>query len=50
MSVVKIYLISSMSTITIKSGVRPVYDDNQHFEMLTLEGAQAGLSWGDYSQ
>ena len=24
---------------------RPVYDDNQHFEMLTLEGAQAGLSW-----
>lgn len=23
----------------------PVHDDNQHFEMLTLEGAQAGLSW-----
>jgi DNA-3-methyladenine glycosylase I len=24
---------------------RPVNDDNKHFEMLTLEGAQAGLSW-----
>jgi len=24
---------------------RPVYDDQQLFEMLTLEGAQAGLSW-----
>lgn len=23
----------------------PVYDDNKHFEMLILEGAQAGLSW-----
>lgn len=23
----------------------PVHDDRQHFEMLTLEGAQAGLSW-----
>jgi DNA-3-methyladenine glycosylase I len=23
----------------------PVYDDNRLFEMLTLEGAQAGLSW-----
>ncbi len=23
----------------------PVYDDNKHFEMLCLEGAQAGLSW-----
>ena len=23
----------------------PVYDDTKHFEMLTLEGAQAGLSW-----
>lgn len=23
----------------------PVYDDHQIFEMLTLEGAQAGLSW-----
>jgi len=23
----------------------PVHDDNKHFEMLTLEGAQAGLSW-----
>ncbi len=22
-----------------------VHDDNKHFEMLTLEGAQAGLSW-----
>ena len=22
-----------------------VHDDNRHFEMLTLEGAQAGLSW-----
>jgi len=24
---------------------RPVYDDNRLFEMLILEGAQAGLSW-----
>lgn len=24
---------------------RPVYDDNKLFEMLILEGAQAGLSW-----
>ncbi len=24
---------------------RPVHDDKLHFEMLTLEGAQAGLSW-----
>lgn len=24
---------------------RPVYDDNKLFEMLVLEGAQAGLSW-----
>lgn len=24
---------------------RPVYDDNHLFEMLSLEGAQAGLSW-----
>lgn len=24
---------------------RPVHDDNKHFEMITLEGAQAGLSW-----
>lgn len=24
---------------------RPEYDDNRLFEMLTLEGAQAGLSW-----
>ncbi len=24
---------------------RPVHDDNRLFEMLTLEGAQAGLSW-----
>jgi DNA-3-methyladenine glycosylase I len=23
----------------------PVHDDRQHFEMLVLEGAQAGLSW-----
>ena len=23
----------------------PVYDDNKHFEMIILEGAQAGLSW-----
>ncbi len=23
----------------------PVYDDNRHFEMLILEGAQAGLTW-----
>jgi DNA-3-methyladenine glycosylase I len=23
----------------------PVYDDNKLFEMLILEGAQAGLSW-----
>lgn len=23
----------------------PVYDDNKHFEFLTLESAQAGLSW-----
>lgn len=23
----------------------PVYDDQKHFEMLVLEGAQAGLSW-----
>jgi DNA-3-methyladenine glycosylase I len=23
----------------------PVHDDQKHFEMLTLEGAQAGLSW-----
>lgn len=23
----------------------PVYDDQKHFEMLTLEGAQAGLNW-----
>jgi len=24
---------------------RPVHDDKRHFEMITLEGAQAGLSW-----
>jgi len=24
---------------------RPVHDDRLHFEMITLEGAQAGLSW-----
>ena len=24
---------------------RPVHDDHRHFEMLILEGAQAGLSW-----
>ena len=24
---------------------RPVHDDRRLFEMLTLEGAQAGLSW-----
>ena len=24
---------------------RPVHDDRHHFELLTLEGAQAGLSW-----
>ena len=24
---------------------RPVHDDRRHFEMLTLEAAQAGLSW-----
>jgi DNA-3-methyladenine glycosylase I len=24
---------------------RPVHNDRRHFEMLTLEGAQAGLSW-----
>jgi DNA-3-methyladenine glycosylase I len=23
----------------------PVHNDRKHFEMLTLEGAQAGLSW-----
>lgn len=23
----------------------PIYDDTKHFELLTLEGAQAGLSW-----
>lgn len=23
----------------------PVYEDNKHFEMISLEGAQAGLSW-----
>ena len=23
----------------------PVHDDNKHFEFLTLESAQAGLSW-----
>ena len=23
----------------------PVHEDNKHFEMLILEGAQAGLSW-----
>ncbi len=24
---------------------RPVHDEHKHFEMITLEGAQAGLSW-----
>ena len=24
---------------------RAVHDDTRHFEMITLEGAQAGLSW-----
>jgi DNA-3-methyladenine glycosylase I len=24
---------------------RPVHDDRKHFEMLLLEGAQAGLTW-----
>ena len=24
---------------------RPIHDDQKHFEMITLEGAQAGLSW-----
>ena len=23
----------------------PIHDDQQHFEMLLLEGAQAGLTW-----
>ena len=29
----------------MKSGVCPVHDDRVWFEFLTLEGAQAGLSW-----
>ena len=27
------------------NGGRPVHDDIMHFEFITLEGAQAGLSW-----
>jgi len=30
-----------------KEGGVPVYDDRKLFEMLILEGAQAGLSWLD---
>ena len=28
----------------------PQHDDRVLFEFLILEGAQAGLSWSDYSQ
>ena len=34
-----------MLSITTKSGGRPVHEDNKLFEMLILEGMQAGLSW-----
>ena len=30
---------------TTESGARPEHDDRKLFEMLTLEGFQAGLSW-----
>ena len=36
---------SCMLPITISSGVSPTHDDRHLFEMITLEGAQAGLSW-----
>ena len=29
----------------MKSGACPVHDDRKQFEFLTLEAAQAGLSW-----
>ena len=35
----------STSRTTTRSGAVPVHDDRQLFEMLILEGAQAGLSW-----
>ena len=34
-----------MSPTTTTSGAYPVHDDRRLFEMLILEGAQAGLSW-----
>ena len=36
---------SSCSRTTTRSGACPSHDDRHLFEMLTLEGAQAGLSW-----
>ena len=36
---------SSCSPITTRSGACPSHDDRHLFELLTLEGAQAGLSW-----
>ena len=34
-----------LSNIMTGNGGRPVHDDRLLFEMLILEGAQAGLSW-----
>ena len=35
----------SRSAITIASGAYPLHHDRRLFELLILEGAQAGLSW-----
>ena len=35
----------SWSPTTTTSGASPTHDDAELFELLTLEGAQAGLSW-----
>ena len=34
-----------MISIMMRNGANPLHDDRRHFEMLILEGAQAGLSW-----
>ena len=36
---------NSIASTTTTSGAFPLHDDRKLFEMLILEGAQAGLSW-----
>jgi DNA-3-methyladenine glycosylase I len=42
--VVESQLLWYPALIFVQQGV-PVHDDDKHFEMLMLEGAQAGLNW-----